>query len=169
MDVNTDSESDLIEATRRAFLDGDYVLDLSLGLTARASHHERGERDCLNLALPVLKEKLGPAASVIDGGHFSGAHTGLILQALERPKAGIILSPMAQDRGRHRAIDLITTAQMQTISYDIIDPEWPLETLGSGANLVTILSGGFGLLSRERALMRLITPAQFCRVVILCC
>ena len=135
---------------RRCDIVADFVL------TGRAPHFDRGERECFGLALSDLRAMLGPAARVVDCGAFAGHWLACVVEALERPKAGITLSKSAGDRNNVRARDSRgregeTTAQFTHVAHDMLDPSWPLEAIGAGKTLALLTGGEFGFLGTRQA------------------
>lgn len=138
-----DCRSDLVNGSLR--------VPLALGLTARVAHVERGERECFGAALEDIAPILGPAARVIECGPFAGLMMGQILSALERPKAGVVMTSAFEPRQLARLQESVTTAQITHIEHDAHMPSWPLEAIGAGKTLVLVGGGGFGLTPQSQA------------------
>jgi hypothetical protein len=136
---------------RSALIAGDLRVPVEIGLTARANHIERSERDCLGTALPAIAQHLGPAVRVIDGGPFAGHLIPSLLSALERPKAAIVLTSSLDPRAFERLKQSETTAQITQVAHDIDQAGWPLESMGAGKTLLVISGGGFGLMPYAQA------------------
>jgi hypothetical protein len=136
---------------RVLLLSGQYALPLDLGLSGPASHMDRGERDCFAQALHHIAQAVGPAARLIDGGYFAGSSLSTILAALERPKAGIVLTATPDMRQHERTLQANLTAQISVINHNACQADWPLEATAAGHTLVVMCGGAFGLLSREQA------------------
>jgi hypothetical protein len=151
LDAIVDSLSHLVSVSREALKHGTLSLPLELGLASSANHIERGERNCYASALPHIANVVGPAACVVDCGFFAGHNLSAILSALERPKAGVVLSTANDPRQQIKLLEADTTAEITFISHDARTPMWPLEPMGAGRR-VTVLSGGsYGLYSHAQA------------------
>jgi Histidine-specific methyltransferase, SAM-dependent len=135
-----------VDDCRAALAAGKLSLPVQLGLSTRASHIERAERECLSEALHVMSSRVGPAARIIDCGPFAGLAMGSILTALERPKAVVIMTTTLDARPYGRLQEGVTTAQITHVQHDAVTPGWPLEAVGAGTTCVVISGGGFGLL-----------------------
>lgn len=149
-----------IPACRSSLIAGDLRVPIEIGLTARATHFERSERDCFSAALPTIAQHLGPAVRVIDSGLFAGLHMATLLGPLERPKAGIILSTHVDQRLFERLQQGDTTAQITCVSHDITTANWPLDAMAAGRTLVVISGGGFGLMPHAEAFSALENASQ---------
>jgi hypothetical protein len=136
---------------RSSLIAGNTYVPLALGLSARAPHMERGERDCLNTALPTLAGYVKSAARVIEIGPFAGQLMAQLLGALERPKAGVVMTASLDPRQFARLGEAVTTAQVSHINHDAMQHQWPLEAIGAGRTLVFMGGGGFGLTSPAQA------------------
>lgn len=146
-----DSDDHFVRTCRDALLSGDYRVPLFLGLTNPVSHIERGQRDCYARALPAIAKSVGPAARVIDCGYFAGNNIGLILQALERPKAGIVLTATSDVRANDVSLRASLTAEVSLHPQNAYEAAWDLEVMAAGRTLVCVSGGGFGMLTPETA------------------
>jgi hypothetical protein len=115
---------------------------------ARAPHFERGEKECFGLAIAELPGLVGSAGRVIECGPSAGTWLASLLNAFERPKAGITLSVALEGKSVR---DTSETAQISHISQDFLTPNWMLEPNGAGRTLVLLSGGAFGLLSIKQA------------------
>jgi hypothetical protein len=146
-----DSLSQLVCVSRENLKRGILDLPLELGLASPAHHIERGERECYAAALPHIAHAVGPAACVVDCGFFAGHNLSALLSALERPKAGVVLSHAHDPRQQTRLLEADTTAEITFISHDARTPMWPLETMGAGRTLTVLSGGSYGLYSHAQA------------------
>lgn len=126
-------------------------MPIELGLLGPVAHIERSERECYGAAFDEIIAIVGPAARLIDCGPFAGLLTAYVLNQLERPKAGIMMTPNLDPRLFGRLKDSVTTAQVTHIHHQAHDPDWPLETVGAGKTLVMMTGGSFGLSPPPRA------------------
>ena len=136
---------------RSSLLAGQLAVPINLGLMSRLGHIERGERDCLVSASPVLASHVGPAARVIECGPFAGQIMAIVLNALERPKAGVVMTTTLGPRQIERLRETISTAEITHIDHNATYANWPLEPIGAGKTLVCIGGGGYGLLPPSQA------------------
>lgn len=170
---------ELIESTyqrvndcRAALLSGQHNLPLDLGLTGSAAHIDRGERDCFAQGLAHVAKAVGPAARLIDCGYFAGTNLRLVLSALERPKAGIVLTATPDMRQHERALQTSLTAEISVINHNACQSDWPLETTAAGHTLVVMTGGAFGLLAPQQAFnvlenaSRALLTGDFCLVTL---
>ena len=151
LSVWLDTPNTAIPNGRSALIGGDLSVAIDLGLSTPAAHIERAERDCLALAGDSLALHLGPAARVIECGPFAGLALQHLLSALERPKAGIIMTSGSDPRQNGRRRKTLSTAQITHIHHDASDPSWPLDAVGAGKTLIFVGGGGFGLTPPHRA------------------
>lgn len=151
MEMDTEFEDDAITLTRAAFLDGAYELPVVLGLTSRAIHTERSERECLNQAMPVVAKLIGPAATLVDVGYSAGTQFAFIASQIDRLKSGIVMWSDADAKWQQRITIDVGDLDWEFVSHSATDPEWPIKRHGNGTALVTFCASGFGLLSREEA------------------
>jgi hypothetical protein len=146
-----ESDDKQISATRGALVTGQTSLPIALGLSAPVSHIDRGQRDCLAQALPTIATLVGAAARVIDGGYFASSTLNSVLDALERPKAGIILSETPDLRGIEKVMQSASTAQISVHHHNACAGPWPLEAMATGRTLLVLSGGGFALLPPQSA------------------
>jgi hypothetical protein len=151
LDQLIENNNPRVSACRAALLDGKMVLPLDLGITAPASHIDRGERDCFGQALLHIANAVGPAARVIECGYFAGSSLSQVLTALERPTAGILLSATPDMRQFEKLLQHDLTAQITLVTYNACEAKWPLEPTAAGRTLVVMAGGGFGLLPPAQA------------------
>lgn len=130
---------------RRSLVAGGLIVPVELGLSGRVAHLERAERECFVAALGDISNLIGPAARMIDCGPFAGALAAQILNGLERPKAGIIMTTNLDTRQFARLLTIDTTAEVTHVLHQAHKPEWPLEVVGAGTTLVVMCGGGYGL------------------------
>jgi Histidine-specific methyltransferase, SAM-dependent len=146
-----DTLSTTIPDCRSALLAGRFDVPIHLGLTGRASHVERGERECFGAAIVDISTALGPAARVIEIGPFAGLAMGSILNELERPKAAVVMTDSLDTRLFARLQETVSTAEITYIPHDASAPSWPLNVIGAGRTLVLLAGGGFGLMPSKQA------------------
>jgi hypothetical protein len=140
-----------VSAYRASLLDGELFLPIDLGISSPASHIERGERDCFGQALVHIANAVGPAARLIDCGYFAAMVMPQVLAALERPKAGIVLTATPDMRHYDRVEQNNLTAEISLVRHHACAAQWPLERAAAGRTLVVLSGGGFGLLRPAQA------------------
>jgi hypothetical protein len=126
-------------------------LSLDRLIASRAPHVERGELECLNAALPALSALMGPASRVIECGPFAGHWLHHILTALERPKAGVILTEREAPQAGGHGFDIHGLAEITHHAHNALLSNWPLKAIAAGKTLVTFSGGAFGLLDETEA------------------
>jgi hypothetical protein len=146
-----DTLNSAITDCRAALLAGQCSVPVSLGVTSRALHIERGERECFGAAVTDIAQALGPAARLIEIGPFAGLNMGQLLGAAERPKAGVVMTSNLDARQFARLQEIETTAEVTYLKHDSFAQSWPLESVGAGKTLICLAGGGFGLLSSKQA------------------
>jgi hypothetical protein len=144
--INTD-----ITDCRTALLAGSRNVPLTLGLSARALHIERGERECFGTALSDIAQALGPAARLIEIGPFAGLIMGQLLAAMERPKAGVIINSNLDARLFARLQETDSTAEITLLRHVGFGESWPLDSVGAGKTIICAAGGGFGLMTSQQA------------------
>lgn len=133
-----------ILVARYALLAGSRSMPIGLGLTSRALHLERAERECFGAAIPSIATILGPAARLLEIGPFAGQALGQMLVAMERPKAAVIMTADLDARQYVRLQEITSTAEITHIEHDATGASWPLDPIGAGRTLLISAGGGFG-------------------------
>ena len=136
---------------RSSLLAGHLFVPIDLGFMSRLGHIERGERECLSSGSTAIAGHLGPAARVIECGPFAGQIMAIVLNALERPKAGVVMTTTLGPRQIERLRETITTAEITHVDHNATHAMWPLEPIGTGKTLVCVGGGGYGLLPPSQA------------------
>lgn len=143
-----------VDAVRAALLVGDLQVPVALGLKPvhrplLPPHFERSEQAAYQQAMPDIASILGRAVRVIACGPFASLWLGPILDALEQPKAGILLSHDMDDSQFARIQEGQATAQISIIPQGDADAPWVLPDTGAGKSLIVMAGLGFALLSNE--------------------
>ncbi len=155
-----DTSNSIIPDCRIALLGGARHVSVGLGLTIRAAHIERGERECLSAAAAALSTYTGPAARIIEAGAFAGITLGPLLGTLERPKAGIVMTTNLDLRQFERLRTTDTTAELTHLHHDATQYQWPLAPIGTGTTLLFMGGGGFGFTQSNDAFTILENASQ---------
>ncbi|WP_313588243.1 L-histidine N(alpha)-methyltransferase [Aquidulcibacter sp.] len=139
---------DLVRQHQQDLLDGGRTVDIALGLHNPAPHVDRAEHEVLDRILPHLGELIGPAARLIDCGPFTGLRTAQVLEALERPKAIVLMNREIDPRIFDTLNTKDSTAEISLAPASATPSSWDLPAIGSGTSLALIAGGGFGFLSK---------------------
>jgi hypothetical protein len=137
----------LVVDARARLLAGNLALPIELGLGGMALRSERDLKECFQKALLDLPPLLGAAARVIECGAMAGHQLGQVLDVLERPKAGVVLSANFDTKQLDRLKEVTSTAEIMHVKRDAWAAMWQLQPTGTGKTLVLISGAGFALLS----------------------
>ncbi|MEN9873646.1 MAG: hypothetical protein RL186_543 [Pseudomonadota bacterium] len=143
-----------VDAVRAALLAGDLQVPIALGLKPvhrplLPPHFERSEQAAFQQALPEIASMLGRAVRVIACGPFAALWLGPVLDVLEQPKAGILLSHDMDDSQFARIQEGQATAQISVIPQGDTDAPWVLPDTGAGKSLIVMAGLGFPHLAKD--------------------